>query len=457
MNTPQTIHSVIVKAGLENDPKQSKLLQLNLGKIWNKGGKELANNFLSDKINYQDLISELIKLRKEAIKEPYPEVQATEEEVIVIASPAPLPIEEEEEELAIASPTVKHEPASNDRSKRRDRFDRKQAKKQDGNQAQVKKKEKLSLSGIKDKLTVPDLGSILEGNTKWYALGLIGVILLGFVTWYFWPMVSNGMSNVGDWISSIGDNRTNKTNFPENAVKVVAVSVGGFWGLFFFSNLINSADALLRGERGWLEDVWVPITIPIYRLFLPDLITSLTTWSIENIHPNKLNTSLVYGGMLLGVIAGILVFGLFRAVTVQRVKRSFDPSPFVPPALIILAANILNPKPLPVLDLHALEIAFWVILLAIALIYESYRNPKAALSGVLLGILLTFNQDPKIGVIAILLSSVTVMGIGMFARDKKLDDRALSEKLRVANYFGFIAVELGLVIGFFGSYINSLA
>lgn len=267
--------------------------------------------------------------------------------------------------------------------------------------------------------------------------------------WWFWPEISSGTIDIWTSITSV--------NFNPSTTGTIAVAIGGFWGLVFFSNLINTSDALLRGERGWLEDVWVPIAIPIFRLFLPSLMISLITWAKENVHPNKYDSSLVFGGMMLGVIAGVLLYGLFRAVTVQRVEKIFDPSPFIPAALVILAANIINPKPLPPLNLHAMEVSFWVTMLTIAIFYESYRKPKSALIGVFLGLILTFIQNPQTGIILILVSSITVMGIGITARQKGFDDMAVSEKLKVTNYFSFITIEIAIVVGFFGSYALSLS
>jgi hypothetical protein len=285
------------------------------------------------------------------------------------------------------------------------------------------------------------------GKSEWaQLLGVLGPILgilaaIGVCVWYY-------MTHTNEFTSHF---MMLRTSGPE--------ILGGLSTFVVVTMVINSVGALLRGERGMLEDFWSPILVVGIAIGSGPYIASRLTYVQTNMAGAPLETIFVEGGKAYGLVlflAGIAAISMIRAITYQRMEKKLDTSPLNAALVVIGAFAFYNTFGF---SLSAILWGVLIFVLTLGMLWELKRHPFAAFAGIGLGIVVGLVGTKTFTLVAFSAAALVVFGIGIAKFLKELDTKPQAPELmklmetiplEVLEYGWFMAFVVTVALAGFG-------
>lgn len=202
-----------------------------------------------------------------------------------------------------------------------------------------------------------------------------------------------------------------------------AFSSVSVWVYMTAQILVNAFDALLRGERGALEDLWAPIGLAFW-LFVISLADMWVRDQVrEMANPEDWY---VNWGIFMGLGYGVFVYAMWRAITVQRVAKQLDLSPLIAYSGVVLGlfqAGMLN-------NIGIAPVLFHLVIFIVSLVREGLKNYLWIVCAVVLGVILVWTGFSAATLFWFGIGILGVILWGVIARDNYLDDNGIPPEIR---------------------------
>lgn len=225
--------------------------------------------------------------------------------------------------------------------------------------------------------------------------------------------------------------------------------LGGLWTFVIVTLMINSLDALTRGERGMMEDLWAPIVMIVVAVGSKPYIADRLEFIRANMAAAPLETIFYEGfkvGGLVFFFVGAGAIAMIRAVVWQRMEKRLDTSPLIAALVIIGAFAYYH-----VFGLN-LTWPWWaaiVTVLVLALAWEMFKKPWPAGIGILIGVITAFIGNRTSTLVIFATTALVVFGVGVYYFVQALDKNPQTPEFRkLMEKIPLQVIEFGWLVAF---------
>lgn len=200
--------------------------------------------------------------------------------------------------------------------------------------------------------------------------------------------------------------------------------LGGLATVVGVTMILNLIGALLRGERGMMEDAWAPIALVALAIGWKPYIDNRLAWVLENMNISNPSTVFAEGGKAYGLLAffaGIIMISMVRAVTFQRLEKKLDFDPLIAAVVVIGAFGYYNSFE------FAMSLTWWIVVVAvffIGILWETLKQPLSTLFGLTIGVAVALVGNTTFTLVAFSITTIIVFVVGVIKFVKALDTKA---------------------------------